>query len=148
MLLHFLLKIVNVKTCPLRSKGAPWLKQVSTNTGIKKWGLYVKIISREEFWHCSTILENIIVYIAFVATIYPLYFFNNIRISKNVRPCPLPPTYNYTHCKQRNLSLATQNVSTFQHTHTHTHNIYICYCPHFLLLPPLWLGGTYKYKLV
>jgi hypothetical protein len=38
----------------------------------------------------------IIVYIAFVAANCHFYFFNNIRISKNVQPCPLTPTYSYT----------------------------------------------------
>jgi hypothetical protein len=78
---------------------------------------------------------NIIVYTAFVATNYHFYIINNIRISKNVQPCPLPPTYTYTHCKQRHRLLSTQNVSTPQHSHSPhitsiSATVHISYCSH------------------
>jgi hypothetical protein len=120
ILLHFLLKILNVQRCPLWLKGAPWMRQVLQNARIIQMGFIFKTIRRGEFSYYLTIRETLIVYIAFAAIIYRFYFINNIRLSKNVQTCPLPPHIP----KQRHRSLATKNVSTSQSPTVHLYVLF------------------------
>ena len=56
-------------------------------------------------------------YIAFVANTCLFYFLTIQGFRKIFSRAPSPPTYTYTHCKQRHRSLTTR---TFQHPNTHT----------------------------
>ena len=114
--LHFVLKL-------WMFKGAPYVRRCFLDeagfkiSGIRTVGFVFKTIRRWEFSYNLAVKGNIILYIAFVATMYHFYFINNIRISKNYQPYPSP----YTHCKDPALPLPL-------HIPTHTLNLQLC--PH------------------